>query len=31
MERRDFLKVTGVGMGTLALPLTGNVIAAEQL
>ncbi|MEM7705163.1 MAG: TldD/PmbA family protein [Pseudomonadota bacterium] len=31
MERRDFLKVTGVGMGTLALPITGNVIAAEQL
>ncbi len=31
MERRDFLKVTGVGMGTIALPMTGNVIAAEQL
>ncbi|MEM9530754.1 MAG: TldD/PmbA family protein [Pseudomonadota bacterium] len=31
MERRDFLKLSGVGMGTLALPITGNVIAAEQL
>ena len=31
MERRDFLKLSGVGMGTLALPITGNGIAAEQL
>ena len=32
MERRDFLKMTGVGLGGLLLPaLHGRVIAAEAL
>ncbi|MEO1581019.1 MAG: TldD/PmbA family protein [Pseudomonadota bacterium] len=31
MDRRKFLKVTGVGAGTIALPITGQAIAAEAL
>ncbi len=31
MERRDFLKMTGVGMGALLLPAYGRVVAAEVL
>jgi len=31
MERRDFLKVTGFGLGTLVLPISGRLIAAEEL
>ena len=31
MERRDFLKVTGMGMGTLAFPVFGRSINAEEL
>jgi len=31
MERRDFLKATGAGLGTLLLPSFGRVIAAEAL
>jgi len=31
MDRRRFLKITGLGMGTLAVPVSGRVIAAEEL
>ena len=32
MDRRDFLKITGVGLGGLALPaFYGRAIAAEEL
>jgi TldD protein len=31
MDRRDFLTVTGIGMGALLLPVYGRVIAAEEL
>ncbi|MEO0575330.1 MAG: TldD/PmbA family protein [Pseudomonadota bacterium] len=31
MDRRKFLKVAGVGAGTIALPVSGRVIAAEEL
>ncbi|MEL6300822.1 MAG: TldD/PmbA family protein [Pseudomonadota bacterium] len=31
MDRRKFLKVAGVGAGTIALPITGQAIAAEEL
>ena len=31
MERRDFLKVTGIGMGTLMLPVMGRPVHAEEL
>ena len=32
MERRDFLKMTGIGLGSLLLPaMHGRVIAAEAL
>ena len=31
MERRDFIKFTGVGMGGLMLPLSGMAVSAEQL
>src|SRR5262245_18620495 len=31
MDRRDFLKVTGIGMGTLLIPVYGRAIAAEAL
>lgn len=31
MDRRRFLKLTGLGMGTLAVPVSGRVIAAEEL
>src|SRR5690606_32987942 len=31
MERRDFLKASGVGLGMLLLPAYGRVIAAEEL
>ncbi len=31
MERRDFLKVTGLGVGALSLPLAGRAIAADAL
>jgi TldD protein len=31
MERRTFLKVAGVGTGTLLVPVFGNAIAAEEL
>ena len=31
MDRRDFLKVTGVGLGTLMIPMYGNAVAAEVL
>lgn len=31
MDRRDFLKVTGVGMGAIVLPIHGQVVAAEAL
>lgn len=31
MDRRDFLQITGLGVGALAFPITGRVIAAEEL
>jgi TldD protein len=31
MERRDFIKFTGVGMGGLMLPVSGMAVSAEQL
>jgi len=31
MDRRDFLKVTGVGFGTLLIPMYGRSVAAEVL
>ena len=31
MDRREFLKVTGIGMGTLLIPVYGRAIAAEAL
>ncbi|MFK8053163.1 MAG: TldD/PmbA family protein [Woeseiaceae bacterium] len=31
MDRRNFLKVAGVGAGTIALPVTGRAIAADEL
>ncbi len=31
MDRRDFLKITGLGVGTLVIPLTGRIISAEEL
>ena len=31
MERRDFIKLSGAGMGGLMLPITGNVVSAAQL
>lgn len=31
MERRDFLKFTGVGLGGLMLPIHGRLVAAEVL
>ena len=31
MQRRDFLKATGMGMGTLAFPVFGRSINAEEL
>ena len=31
MDRRNFLRVTGIGMGTLLLPIGSRAIAAEEL
>ena len=31
MDRRNFLKVTGIGLGTLMIPIYGRTIAAEAL
>ena len=31
MERRDFVKLTGAGMGSLLLPVTGNIVTAAEL
>ncbi|TLU61302.1 TldD/PmbA family protein [Thalassotalea litorea] len=31
MQRRDFIKLGGVGMGALTLPLSGVAVSAEQL
>ncbi len=31
MERRDFIKLTGAGVGGLMLPITGNMVSAAQL
>ena len=31
MQRRDFIKLTGVGVGGLILPLSGMAVSAEQL
>ena len=31
MERRDFLRVSGIGLGMLLAPVHGRAIAAEEL
>jgi len=31
MERRDFIKLTGAGVGGLILPITGTMVSAAQL
>ena len=31
MQRRDFIKASGIGLGVLLLPAYGRVIAAEEL
>ncbi len=31
MDRREFLRLTGLGAGTLVLPLTGRLVTAEEL
>ncbi|NVJ58987.1 MAG: TldD/PmbA family protein [Gammaproteobacteria bacterium] len=31
MDRREFIKLTGIGVGGIALPIMGNVVSAEQL
>ncbi|MDG1752057.1 MAG: TldD/PmbA family protein, partial [Thalassotalea sp.] len=31
MERRDFIKLSGVGAGAIALPISGMAVSAEQL
>ncbi|MFZ5842606.1 MAG: TldD/PmbA family protein [Pseudomonadota bacterium] len=31
MERRDFLKITGIGVGAMTVPVMGRAIAAEDL
>ena len=31
MERRDFVKLTGAGMGAIILPVTGNIVTAAEL
>ena len=31
MDRRQFVQLTGVGMGTLILPFAGRMVSAEEL
>ncbi len=31
MDRRNFIKLTGAGMGTLMVPLSGNMVSAAEL
>ena len=31
MQRRDFIKLTGVGAGGLMLPMSGFAVSADQL
>ncbi|MCB1571369.1 MAG: twin-arginine translocation signal domain-containing protein, partial [Xanthomonadales bacterium] len=31
MQRRDFIKASGLGLGALAIPAWGRAIAAEEL
>jgi TldD protein len=31
MDRRQFVKLTGIGVGSLMLPIAGRVVAAEEL
>ena len=31
MQRRNFIKLTGAGVGGLILPITGNMVSAAQL
>ena len=31
MERREFLKITGIGVGTMVVPVMGRAVAAEEL
>lgn len=31
MDRRDFIKLTGIGMGGLMLPITGRLVSAGEL
>ena len=31
MDRREFLKISGIGMGTMMVPIMGNAVSAEEL
>jgi TldD protein len=31
MDRRDFLKISGAGVGGMLLPITGRIVAAQEL
>lgn len=31
MDRRNFIKLSGIGMGTMMLPITGNMVSAQEL
>lgn len=31
MDRRNFIKLSGVGMGSMMLPITGNMVSAAEL
>jgi len=31
MDRREFLKISGIGMGTIMVPVMGNTITADEL
>ena len=31
MDRRDFMKISGIGLGALMLPIYGRSVAAEVL
>ena len=31
MDRRQFVKLTGIGVGSLMLPIAGRMVSAEEL
>ncbi|WNC67509.1 TldD/PmbA family protein [Thalassotalea nanhaiensis] len=31
MDRRNFIKFSGIGMGAIALPMTGNIVSAAEM